>query len=89
MTFSIGFKAPKSSTALVYPDGLNQRATDDEMNISFRPSPNYAALAEAAAGSQRSKAAMQDPDQWMEGVRVDSVASLRKELGKVSQRVLE
>ncbi|KAI4921825.1 hypothetical protein J4E90_000252 [Alternaria incomplexa] len=84
-----GFKAPKNSTALVYPDGLNAGATDDEMNISFRPSPNYAALAEAAAGSQSSKASTQDPNQWMEGVRVDSVASLRKELGKVSQRVLE
>ncbi|KAI4698199.1 uncharacterized protein J4E84_001334 [Alternaria hordeiaustralica] len=84
-----GFKAPKNSTALVYPDGLNQRATDEEMNISFRPSPNYAALAEAAAGSQSSKASTQDPNQWMEGVRVDSVASLRKELGKVSQRVLQ
>ena len=74
---------------MVYPDGLNQRATDDEMNISFRPSPNYAALAEAAAGSQRSKVSTRDPDQWMEGVRVDSVASLRKALGKALQRVLE
>jgi len=72
----------------VYPDGLNQGATDEEMNISFRPSPNYAALAEAAAGSQKSNASMQDPDQWMEGVRVNSVASLGRELGKVSQRVL-
>ena len=74
---------------MVYPDGLNQEATDEEMNISFRPSPDYAALAEAAAGSQISNASTQDPIQWMEGVRVDSVASLRKELGKVSQRVLE
>ncbi|KAI4656067.1 hypothetical protein J4E93_000784 [Alternaria ventricosa] len=58
-----GFKAPKNSTALVYPDGLNQGATDEEMNISFRPSPNYAALAEAAAGSQSSNASTQDLDQ--------------------------
>lgn len=73
----------------MYPHGLNEGATDDEMNISFEPSPNYAALAEAAAGSQSSKASTQDPNQWMDGVRVNSVASLRKELGKVSQRVLE
>ncbi|KAI8940627.1 hypothetical protein NX059_001899 [Plenodomus lindquistii] len=50
-----GFKAPKHSTALVYPNGLNEGATDDEMNISFEPSPNYAALAEAAAESRNSK----------------------------------
>ena len=73
----------------MYPDGLNAGATDEEMNISFRPSPNNAALAEAAAGSQSLNALTQDPDRWMEGVWVDSVASLRKELGRVSRRVLE
>jgi 2-succinyl-5-enolpyruvyl-6-hydroxy-3-cyclohexene-1-carboxylate synthase len=89
LIISSGFKAPKNSTALVYPNGLNEGATDDEMNISFKPSPNYAALAEAAAGNQGSKDLTQDSTDWMIGVQVDSVASLRRELGKASQRVLE
>jgi hypothetical protein len=72
----------------VYPNGQNEGATDDEMNISFKPSPNYAAIAEAAAGNYVSKNLTQDPNQWMTGVQVDSVASMRRELDKVSQRVL-
>jgi hypothetical protein len=73
----------------VYPHGLNEGATDDEMNISFKPSPNYAALAEAAAGGQMSKGGPKDPDNWMLGVQVDSVASLRRELSRVSDRVVK
>ncbi|RYP61259.1 hypothetical protein DL770_009823 [Monosporascus sp. CRB-9-2] len=46
-----GWKAPRNSTELVYPTGLSTSASDDEINVSFRPTPNYAALAEAAAGS--------------------------------------
>jgi thiamine pyrophosphate-dependent acetolactate synthase large subunit-like protein len=46
-----GWKAPRNSVELVYPDGLNKGATEDELNISFRPMPNYAALAEAAIGA--------------------------------------
>jgi thiamine pyrophosphate-dependent acetolactate synthase large subunit-like protein len=83
-----GFRAPKNSTQLVYPDGLNQEATGDEMNISFRPSPNYAALAEAASGSCGGANMTQKTEPWMTGVQVDSVSSLRKELLRVSERVL-
>lgn len=34
----------------MHPDGPAAAATNDEMNISFDPSPNYAAMAAAAAG---------------------------------------
>jgi hypothetical protein len=47
----IGWKAPQNSTQLVYLQGLNTNASDEEINTSFHPTPNYAALAEAAAGS--------------------------------------
>ncbi|KAF8190403.1 hypothetical protein K438DRAFT_1763390 [Mycena galopus ATCC 62051] len=47
-----GWKAPRNSAQLVYPAGLAASATDEEINISFRPTSNYAALAEAAAGSE-------------------------------------
>ncbi|KAF2110651.1 thiamine pyrophosphate enzyme [Lophiotrema nucula] len=80
-----GWKAPRNSTKLVYPDGLNQSATEDELNISFRPSPNYAALAEAAAGSDIKRGS----DGWMKGVRVDTVGALKAELRKASSRVQE
>ncbi|PQE08955.1 thiamine pyrophosphate enzyme protein [Rutstroemia sp. NJR-2017a WRK4] len=78
-----GWKAPRNSTALVYPDGMNKTATDDELNISFNPSPDYAALVEAAAGSGSAKVA----GGWMKGVRVSTVRELRKELGEAAERV--
>lgn len=73
----------------MYPNGLNQEATDDEMNISFKPSPNYAALAEAASGSCSLGSSDQNTNQWMIGVQVTSVMSLKTELSKASKRVLE
>lgn len=35
---------------LVHPDGLGSTATNEEINISFDPSPDYAGIAKAAAG---------------------------------------
>ncbi|CAG8959863.1 hypothetical protein HYFRA_00013135 [Hymenoscyphus fraxineus] len=78
-----GWKAPRNSTALVYPDGLNKEATDEELNISFNPSPDYAALAEAAAGSGSGKLA----GGWMKGVRVSTVRELKKALQEASESV--
>jgi thiamine pyrophosphate-dependent acetolactate synthase large subunit-like protein len=80
---SIGWKAPRNSTALAYPDGMNKTATDEELNISFNPSPNYAALVEAAAGSGSAKVA----GGWTKGVRVSTVKELRKELEEAAERV--
>ncbi|ROV98778.1 hypothetical protein VMCG_06780 [Cytospora schulzeri] len=51
LTIVLNNGAPRNSTQPVYPTGLNNSATDEEMNVSFRPTPNYAALAEAAARS--------------------------------------
>ena len=62
---------------------MNKTATDDELNISFNPSPNYAALVEAAAGSGSTKV----PGGWMKGVRVSTVKDLRKALEKAVERV--
>lgn len=45
-----GWHAPKRSLLLVHPDGLGSKATNEELNISFAPSPDYAGIAKAAAG---------------------------------------
>ncbi|KAK7729250.1 hypothetical protein SLS53_009315 [Cytospora paraplurivora] len=63
-----GWKAPRNSTQLVYPTGLNTSATDDELNISFSPTPNYAALAEAATGSDPAQVnSKEGQERWMKG----------------------
>ncbi len=35
---------------LVHPDGLGSKATNEEINISFAPIPDYGGVAKAAAG---------------------------------------
>lgn len=85
-----GWKAPRNSAQLVYPDGLAAGATDDEINISFCPTPNYAALAEAAAGSGAGRGGLADDDgAWMRGLRVRTVADLKRALEMVESRVIQ
>ena len=45
-----GWNAPRRSLLLVHPDGLGSTATNEEINISFDPVPDYAGIAKAAAG---------------------------------------
>ena len=35
---------------LVHPNGLGSKVTNEELNISFAPVPDYAGIAKAAAG---------------------------------------
>ena len=44
-----GWKAPKFSTLAVHPDGYASRAAD--IDVSFDPPPDYAAIAVAAGGA--------------------------------------
>lgn len=63
-------------------------ASDEEINISFRPTPNYAALAEAAAGSsvlQVDKS--EDPMGWMKGEQTRTVREFREALIAATTRV--
>ncbi|KAK4697059.1 hypothetical protein P7C71_g958, partial [Lecanoromycetidae sp. Uapishka_2] len=46
----LGWNAPKNSLKLVHPNGVGAKATNEELNISFVPSPDYAGIAKAAAG---------------------------------------
>ncbi|KAI8627430.1 putative thiamine pyrophosphate enzyme [Xylariaceae sp. FL1651] len=85
-----GWKAPRNSTELVYPDGLTTSASDDEINVSFRPTPNYAALAEAAAGSEVGwESTAEHGKAWLKGVRVKTVGELREALQLANLRVFK
>jgi hypothetical protein len=62
----------------MYPNGLTTSASDEEVNMSFSPTPDYAGLAEAAAGSEAG---------WMKGVRVQTVEDLKEALQSARSRV--
>jgi hypothetical protein len=87
LTCLLGWKAPRNSAQLGYPAQYTASATDEEINISFRPTPNYAALAEEAAGSEVGWPSVStDPEAWMNGVRVRTVGKLRAALEDSARR---
>jgi thiamine pyrophosphate-dependent acetolactate synthase large subunit-like protein len=47
-----GWNAPRRSMLLVHPEGDGSRATNEDLNISFAPTPDYSGIARAAAGGQ-------------------------------------
>lgn len=47
-----GWNAPRKSMLLVHPDGLGSKATNEELNISFAPTPDYSGIAKAASGGK-------------------------------------
>ncbi|PSN64776.1 thiamine pyrophosphate enzyme [Corynespora cassiicola Philippines] len=82
-----GWNAPRDSTELVYPNGYGKSASNEDLNLSFRPSPNYAALAEAAAGCDKSSESSDDDAAWMKGVRVKTIGELKEALKNGAERV--
>ncbi|XP_077660355.1 uncharacterized protein AFUA_2G13620 [Aspergillus fumigatus Af293] len=71
-----GWNAPRRSMLLVHPNGDGSRATNEDLNISFAPTPDYSGIAKAAAGGEL----------W--AGRVATVAELGKLLPEAIQSVL-
>ncbi|KAI3336302.1 thiamine pyrophosphate enzyme [Xylariaceae sp. AK1471] len=57
-----GWNAPRRSMLLVHPDGLGSTATNEEINISFDPVPDFAGIAKAAAGGDLFAARVEKAD---------------------------
>lgn len=47
-----GWNAPRKSLMLVHPDGAGSKVSNEELNISFAPTPDYAGIARAASGGK-------------------------------------
>lgn len=90
MVNSSGWKAPRNSTQIVYPEGLNVSASDDDLNISFRPTPNFAAMAEAITeGDSGWKQSEEKQGPWTRGMRVRTVRELKDALERAKTRLIE
>lgn len=71
-----GWNAPRKSMLLVHPDGLAAKATNEEINISFDPTPDYAGIAAAAGCGDVHALRVADPDK-LEEVLKDAVAKVQ------------
>ncbi|WYZ41016.1 hypothetical protein EsH8_IV_001357 [Colletotrichum jinshuiense] len=47
-----GWNAPRNSLQLVHPDGYGAASTNEDLNISFSPTPDFSGIAKAAAGGK-------------------------------------
>ena len=47
-----GWNAPRRSLLLVHPHGEGSKVSNEELNISFAPTPDYSGIAKAAAGGK-------------------------------------
>lgn len=45
-----GWNAPRKSMLLVHPNGEGSKVSNEELNISFAPTPDYSGIAKAASG---------------------------------------
>ncbi|KND87688.1 putative acetolactate synthase large subunit [Tolypocladium ophioglossoides CBS 100239] len=70
-----GWNAPRKSYLLVHPDGEAARASNEDINISFAPPPDYAGIA-AAAGAGDVHALRVDRAEALEAVLRDAVAKV-------------
>jgi thiamine pyrophosphate-dependent acetolactate synthase large subunit-like protein len=61
---------------LVHPDGLAAKATNEDINISFNPTPDYAGIAAAAGAGEVHALRVEDPAK-LEEVLKDAVAKVQ------------
>ncbi|TPX13078.1 uncharacterized protein E0L32_006504 [Thyridium curvatum] len=47
-----GWNAPRNSMQLVHPNGYGAAISNEDLNISFAPTPDYSGIAKAAAGHE-------------------------------------
>lgn len=71
-----GWNAPRRSMLLVHPEGLGSKATNEEINISFDPVPDYGAIAKGAAGGDLFTARVEKAAD-LEGVINQAVAAVK------------
>ena len=48
----IGWNAPRKSLLLVHPNGAGSKVSNEELNISLAPTPDYSGIAKAASGGE-------------------------------------
>lgn len=66
----------------MHPDGLGSKATNEEINISFDPVPDYAGIAKAAAGGKLFTAKV-DNEKDLDSVLKEAIESVKNGMGAV------
>ncbi|KAK8041710.1 hypothetical protein PG993_006233 [Apiospora rasikravindrae] len=76
------WNAPRRSMMLVHPEGLGSKATNEEINISFDPVPDFSGIAKAAAGGELFAARVEKTEE-LEGVLREAIEAVQGGTGAV------
>jgi thiamine pyrophosphate-dependent acetolactate synthase large subunit-like protein len=77
-----GWNAPRRSLLLVHPDGEASKVSREELNISFRPSPNYSGIAREATDGAIFGARASNPEE-LQSALSQAIQSLEKGISAV------
>ena len=77
-----GWNAPRRSLLLVHPNGEASKVSREELNISFRPSPNYSGIAREATDGVIFGARVSNPEE-LHSMLAKAVESLEKGVSAV------
>jgi thiamine pyrophosphate-dependent acetolactate synthase large subunit-like protein len=83
-----GWNAPRKSLLLVHPDGAGSKVGNDELNISFTPTPDYPGIAKAAAGGHLWAGTAGNVQELMD-VLPEAVESVKNGVGAVLEAQLD
>ena len=83
-----GWNAPRKSLLLVHPDGEGSKVGNEELNISFAPTPDYAGIAKAAAGGNLWAGTAGNVGELMD-LLPQAVESVRNGIGAVLEAQLD
>lgn len=76
LTRNAGWNAPRKSYQLIHPEGAASKASNEDIHISFAPSPDYAGIAAAAGAGDVHALRVEDASQ-LEAVLKDAVAKVQ------------
>ncbi|KAJ4111512.1 hypothetical protein NW768_011866 [Fusarium equiseti] len=79
---NLGWNAPRRSMLLVHPDGPASQATNEDLNISFAPSPDYAGIAKAASNGEAFGARVANSSEFLATLE-DAIESLNRGVSAV------
>lgn len=73
---SSGWNAPRVSLQLVHPEGEGSKVSNEDLNISFTPTPDYSGIARAAGAGEIHALKVTEASE-LESVLKDAVAKVQ------------
>uniref|UniRef100_A0A8H7K3H9 Pyruvate decarboxylase n=2 Tax=Bionectria ochroleuca TaxID=29856 RepID=A0A8H7K3H9_BIOOC len=79
-----GWNAPRNSMELVHPNGYGSKISNEELNISFSPTPDFSGIAKAAAGGNAWAGVVESADD-VQRLLPEAIAAVRSGISAIME----